>query len=310
MSANAGARYYVIGGSGAIGSALMKSLSAQRIEAIASTRRQPVDRQNEFYLDLGADLPELSFSACDVVILTASMTRLAECRSEPELARRVNVDAQVLIAEQAVKKGAFVVFLSTNQVFDGTKSGVGPEEPRSPRSVYGKLKAEAESALSRLGDSVAIVRLSKVVGPHLDLLQRWRRELSRGETIEAFDDLLLAPIAMAKVVAGVELIGLKRLGGVWHLGGSDEISYLQAGRHLACRLGADARLVVSASAAKAGIPVEERPPRVSMAPGNLETAIGVRIGDALEELDIGLGFADWTRTDICSRSDKIIPQAM
>ena len=287
----------------------MKSLSAQRIEAIASTRRQPVDRQNEFYLDLGADLPELSFSARDVVILAASMTRLAECRLEPELARRVNVDAQVLIAERAVKNGAFVVFLSTNQVFDGTKSGVGPEEPRSPRSIYGKLKAEAELKLSRLGDSVAIVRLSKVVGPHLDLFQRWRRELSRGEAIEAFEDLFLAPIAMAKVVAGVELIGFGgwAASGIWAV--LSEISYLQAGRHLACRLGADARLVVSASAAKAGIPVEERPPRVSLAPGNLETAIGVRIGDALEELDVGLGFADWARTDICSKSDMIIPQA-
>lgn len=309
MLEGGGSRFCVIGGDGAIGAALAKSLRATGSEVLASTRREVIEPLMQFSLDLRADLNNFSMPECDVLVLTASVTKLAQCRSDPETARRVNVDAQLRLAEKAARNGAFVIFLSTAQVFDGTKANVGPKEALGPRSVYGKLKAEAESALSRLGDSVAIVRLSKVVGPHLDLFQRWRRELSRGEAIEAFDDLLLAPIAMAKVVAGVELIGCRRLGGVWHLGGSEEISYLQAGRHLACRLGADARLVVSASAAKAGIPVEERPLRVSLAPGNLETAIGVRIGDALEELDVGLGFADWARTDICSKSDMIIPQA-
>ena len=62
----------------------------------------------------------------------------------------------------------------------------------------------------RLGGEVAVIRLSKVIGRHLPLFETWRRELLCGRTVDAFNDLRMAPISMPKVVAGIEAIGRKR----------------------------------------------------------------------------------------------------
>ena len=102
---------------------------------------------------------------------------------------------------------------------------------------------------------------------------------------------------MKKVVACIEGIGFRRSGGIWHLGGREDINYAEAGRHLARRLGADEKLVQPTSAAAGGIPKDERPVHTVLVLGEIETMTGVRNADAWTELDIGLGFADWSRTD-------------
>lgn len=297
MSDCSGARFCIIGGDSAIGSALGERLRARGAIVSSSTRRELVDAAKQFRLDLRSDLADFSIPECDVVVLAASMTRLAECRLNPEAARRVNFDAQIALAQQAVNRGAFVVFLSTNAVFDGTKTCVSPEEAPSPRTVYGRLKAEAEKELLRLGGEVSVVRLSKVIGRHLPLFETWRSELLRGVTIDAFGDHVMAPIAMIKVIAGIERIGLRRASGIWHLGGREDISYVEAARHLASRLRADEALVRTASAAVAGIPENERQAHTALAPGEIKAMTGIRIDSARAELDIGLGFADWSRKD-------------
>lgn len=286
--------FCIVGGDGAIGCALAGALRAKGVETVSSTRRALRDHNAQFHLDLSGDLAGLRLPASDVVVLTASVTRLAECRAAPEMARHVNVDAQIMLAERALKSGAFVIFLSTAQVFDGTRPNVVPQEKPAPRSVYGRLKAAAEAELLRLGDGIAIIRLGKVIGRHLRLFETWRDDLSHGRSIDAFADLTMAPIAMAKVVAGIERTGLARASGLWHLAGREDISYVDAARHLAARLGADAALVRIASAAAAGIPAEERPPHTALAGGETEAVTKVAIGDARTELDIGLGFADWS----------------
>jgi dTDP-4-dehydrorhamnose reductase len=280
-------RICVIGGDGAIGSALAKRLRIRGIEVLASTRRELSDPFGRFRLDLG-DLADFVLPPCDVVILAAAMTRLADCRADPETARRVNVEAPIRLAEQARDSGAFTIFLSTNQVFDGATACPGPETEPNPRSFYGAMKAEAEAALRRSGAPATIVRLTKVIGRHLPLFEKWRHALSKGEAIEAFDDLIMAPIALGKVVAGLEAIALERTPGVWHLGGKQEISYFDAARHMAVRLGADTALVRRASAAAVGIPEEERPPHAVLALANIEAITDLEISDARTEMDIGL----------------------
>ena len=137
MSEHERTRFCIIGGDGAIGSALEKSLRARGVAARSSTRRELVDRMTQFSLDLRGDLTDSAIPECDVIVLAAAMAKLADCRADPETARRVNVDAQVDLARRAARSGAFVVFLSTNQVFDGTKSSMRPRrDARSPFPIW------------------------------------------------------------------------------------------------------------------------------------------------------------------------------
>jgi dTDP-4-dehydrorhamnose reductase len=280
--------FCIIGGDSSIGAALRARLLLSNARVLSSTRRADFDQKGKFHLDLqrldAFRLPE----ACDVIIIAAAMTKLGDCRARPSLAREANLDAPVAIAKRAFDRGATVVFLSTNQVFDGCTPRPRPEDQKSPRSMYGLLKAEAEDQLGKLGGDLAIVRLGKVITPELALFQTWRNELSAGRSIKAFDDLKMAPISISRVITGLERITHDRLKGTFHLNCEQEITFLDAARHIAKFIGCDVRQVISASAAEAGIPEEERPEFVALAPGSLETSLGLSCSNAEAELRAGL----------------------
>ena len=105
MSECGKARFCIIGGDSAIGAALTKSLRSSGFEALSSSRRELIGSATQFHLDLLSDLDDFYIPECDVIVLAASMTGLAQCRLAPEAARQVNLDAQVTLARQASQQG-------------------------------------------------------------------------------------------------------------------------------------------------------------------------------------------------------------
>jgi dTDP-4-dehydrorhamnose reductase len=288
VSAEASRGICIVGGDGMIGRALQCQLAAAGVRHCASTRR--AGGPAGFFFDLERSHAKPLPGGYGVVVLTAAMTRLSDCRAQPAMAHRLNVEAPVEIAKRAFDQGAAVLFLSTNQVFDGSRPSVPPEHPLNPRSLYGKLKAEAEERLRALGGALAILRLGKVIGPGLALFDTWRGELGAGRPIRAFEDLKLAPVAISKVAHALQALALSRMPGTFHLSCNEEIAFADAARHLALRVGAGPALVISALAADANVPEEERPPHVSLAPSARAEIAGIRCQAARVELDLGLGF--------------------
>jgi dTDP-4-dehydrorhamnose reductase len=110
----------------------------------------------------------------EVVIHTAAWTDVDGCAREPALAMRRNGTAVGELAAACAARGIDLVFISTNEVFDGARTdgqGYAPDDERHPVNPYGLAKAEAErlaaavyerdGARGRLG----IVRTSWLYGP-------------------------------------------------------------------------------------------------------------------------------------------------
>ena len=82
----------------------------------------------------------------DYIIHAAAIANTEFCNENPQLAYEINVKGAVNVAEAAKSCGAKLVFLSTEQVFNGNlESGPYTEEDRPvPNTVYGKNKLKAE----------------------------------------------------------------------------------------------------------------------------------------------------------------------
>jgi dTDP-4-dehydrorhamnose reductase len=289
VSGLAGSKVVVIGG-GMIGAALAAHLRTIGADVVTSTRRKNEVGRACFYLDLADDPADWRIPPCDVMFLCAAMTSLADCRTYPNRARRINVSGALQVIKLCSGAGAFTVFLSTNQVFAGDRGDHGPDDLVSPRSVYGQLKAEAERAIKEAVPECCIVRLGKVIAPDFKLFRDWREKLLAGHAVSAFSDLVMAPVAIATVNAAFVSLAAKRRGGIWHVCGARDISYLDAGRHLARRVNAAPALVTAGSAVAAGIPEAERPAFASLANVAFTKFTGVQIGCPLAEIDLGMGF--------------------
>lgn len=101
----------------------------------------------------------------DWVILAAAYTDVDGCESNRELAFSVNRDGAINVAEATKRANAKLLFLSSDYVFDGTKtSPYEVNDRRNPQSVYGRTKAEAEVRLLDLLPGCCIVRTAWLFG--------------------------------------------------------------------------------------------------------------------------------------------------
>ncbi len=103
----------------------------------------------------------------DYVIHAAAMTRVDDCESQREQALRDNVTSTQVVVEACRRFGSFLLFVSTDYVFDGEKRGEYLEEdPAAPRSVYGETKWAAEQIIRQQAAAAVIFRMSWLYGLH------------------------------------------------------------------------------------------------------------------------------------------------
>ncbi len=102
----------------------------------------------------------------DIVIHAAAYTQVDECESFPEKANQVNAYGAKNVAEACRESGAFMVYYSSDYIFDGT-SPVPYSEEATPRplSVYGRSKwAGEQSVMDTLPDHHLIARTAWLFG--------------------------------------------------------------------------------------------------------------------------------------------------
>jgi len=267
-------RVVIVGADGLIGNALHASLRGRGHSVFGTTRRaDKAGHKDRIFLDLSeSTLP--SIPPAEVAIICAAMSRFADCRNYPDRARQVNVFAPLMIARQIGEKSGRVLLLSSSVVFDCRSPHAMADQPTAPRSAYGRLKAEAEAGILALGGTV--LRLTKVVAAGTGRFADWVSVLERGQIVRAFEDHRFCPIKLESVLDAVAAIAEQKSSGVFQLSGAEDISYADAARHLANRLGIPGDRVEGTLAVDNGVPEDEVTPYTSLDTSRLSALSGYR----------------------------------
>ncbi|MGB7444906.1 MAG: dTDP-4-dehydrorhamnose reductase [Coleofasciculaceae cyanobacterium] len=103
----------------------------------------------------------------DLIINAAAYTAVDKAEQETELANKVNGDAPTIIAEVAQSLGAFLIHISTDYVFDGTKNRPYTEsDTPNPINAYGQSKLLGEEGVTKACDRHIILRTAWVYGAY------------------------------------------------------------------------------------------------------------------------------------------------
>lgn len=217
----------IVGIDSQIGSHLQAMFSKEGFRVIGTTRRkqETKDQENKnIFLDLELDsimLPEVQF---DIAIICAGVNQ-SSCEENPKRAFRINVENSIRFMKMLQDKGVFIVFLSSNAVFDGTKSFYKYTENPNPVNNYGRYKVLLEEFLMTNKPNSSILRLTKVLTPETSFIRMWERYIAEGKRFEIFRNHFLSPVSLYSVANAVKLLIEEQEHGIFQLGGKTEISY-------------------------------------------------------------------------------------
>ncbi len=223
---------WITGAGGLIGHWLVQTAAANA----AGARIVPLMRKDFDLTDSAAMRRRFENDRPTHVIHCAALSKSTECQVNPELARRVNVEATARLAEIAADLS--FIFFSTDLVFDGQAGNYDEAAGVKPLSVYAETKVAAERVvLANPRHTVVRTSINGGASPAGDrgFNEQMRAAWQSGQTLRLFTDEFRSPIAARVTARAVwELAGQNRAG-LYHLAGSERLSRWQIGQLLAKR---------------------------------------------------------------------------
>lgn len=160
MSSQTARDILLTGGSGQVGTEVIR-LAPTGMNIVAPTR-DVLDISNP-----DAVAAMVASRPWAAVINSAAHTAVDRAESEILSAWKINALAPAALAQATAQAGIPLVQVSTDYVFDGSKTGYYVEtDPVAPVSVYGASKEAGEQAVRTGNPRHAILRTAWVVSPH------------------------------------------------------------------------------------------------------------------------------------------------
>lgn len=193
------------GATGLLGYNLLNLLVEKGYKIIATYHRAPLETEVSDVKRINVDLENeqeivsaVKNTRPDAIIHTAAYTDVDGCEINREKAFRVNYLATKAIAHSAGKISAFVIYVSTDYVFDGEKGMYRESDIPNPVNYYGLTKLLGEITISStLPESSLVMRTSGLYGYSPTGKKNFGvnalEKLVKSEEVHAFHDQYLSP---------------------------------------------------------------------------------------------------------------------
>ena len=171
------------------------------------------------------------------VVDASGWCALKSCELDPVLGRRLNVGIGIGAMREAKRRGARLVRLSTDLVFDGNPyardgktvlGGYRENDPVSPVTVYGKLMAEAETMITEEYPEAVILRIALPMGPslngHAGAIDWIESRFRKGRPATLYFDEVRSNLYVQDMSRVIEAFCGNAERGIWHVGGPMPLS--------------------------------------------------------------------------------------
>jgi dTDP-4-dehydrorhamnose reductase len=237
----------------------------------------------------GVDLPEVditdpaSIDAAvegarpDVVIHCAAMTDVDGAAREPALAERVNGLGTENVARAAARANAVLVYISTNEVFDGSKTEPYLEDDATnPINPYGRSKLMGERSAAEATSRLFIARTSWVTAKGgRNFIHRIQQLADERGRLRVVTDEIASPTFVEDLAdALVRLIATGRYG-TYHLTNAGHCSRFEFARKI-LDLSGRAHVPVD-PITLADYPRPSTPPKFSALANTAAAALGITL---------------------------------
>lgn len=252
----------ITGAGGQLGQAL-QATAPQDAQCVA------LDRAGLDIADRAAVEAAVHAIAPDLIVNAAAYTAVDRAESEPEAAARINAEGPGHLAAAAAGRGARLIHVSTDFVFDGSSGApYRPDHPTAPLSVYGVTKLAGEQAVQAACPDALIVRTAWVYGPagH-NFVRTMLRLMAERDEVRVVADQIGTPTYAPALARALWALDAARARGIHHWTDSGAASWYDfavAIQEEALAIGLLARAVPVLPIATSDYPTPARRPSCSV----------------------------------------------
>jgi dTDP-4-dehydrorhamnose reductase len=222
----------VTGASGLLGSKVAELAFSEGYEVYSAYNQHTINYGSPVRMDLtDLDFCRRVFENVrpEAVVHSAALTNVDLCEVEKETAWRINVYGTELIARLCKEFNCFMVFISTDYVFNGEKGLYSEGDQPDPINYYGYTKLKAEEAVRSILNDYCIIRTSVVFGskPAAGKINfaLWVLEsLKQKRRINVVMDQINSPTLNTNLAEAILEILDRKLTGLYHIAGATPIS--------------------------------------------------------------------------------------
>jgi len=213
-------RILMTGANGQLGSALRRVLSREDL----TLKDLP-----EFDLADPASESQIREAKPDIILHVGAYTNVDQAEREPERAYAVNAQGTRRVAQAAQAAKARLIYVSTDYVFDGTKTSPYDEQDTPhPLNHYGRSKYEGEQAVLTLCPNGLVVRTAWLFGHEgPNFVKTIMRVAQERPVLEVVDDQRGCPTYAEDLAQALSQLALSDLRGICHVTNSGHCSWYE-----------------------------------------------------------------------------------
>jgi dTDP-4-dehydrorhamnose reductase len=242
-------RIFITGGSGLAGSKLAEMALArgEQVYSGYAHNQPPYGKEVKFdLLDANGIRDIIERMRPDIIVHSAALTDVDRCEREKDLAYKINVEGTRAIAEAARRAGSYLIYISTDYVFDGQRGLYREEEETNPVSYYGLSKLQGEQFCLDQGciARTCVIYGSRPASGKVNFALWLLNALKSGKEARVVTDQFITPTLNSNLAAMVLEAADRHLSGIYHLSGASRVSRYDFACELARAFDLDRRLIL------------------------------------------------------------------
>jgi len=234
-------KLFVTGASGLLGTRLCELAIKKNYKVYSAYSQHKPLYGTPFKLDIfdkKADEEILEKIKPDAVVHAAALSDVDKCEKEKDLAWKVNAEATAEIARLCVRHDAFLVYVSTDYIFNGEKGSYKETDKPAPINHYGFTKLKGEEFVKESNAEYCIARSSVIYGAipaagKANFALWLMDKLKRKEEAKIVTDQWNSPTLNTNLAEMILEIVERKITGTFHLAGATRLSRYEFAKSIA-----------------------------------------------------------------------------